>query len=365
MARYPTFGPAYLASFLLLPRALAWTLIWRNETTPSSVEDGQSSQNCTQIWHEKNEEFSWDPEGPWCLKFYSDPTCENSNGITCEGYLWKQPASQNISAFSVFPMPPSSVTAFGFASSSAIPTPTTTTTPVATDADAEETPVAEAVSRDSNKLSAGAIAGIAVGAAVVVALLCAVFFYLGRRSRRKAATAAAATAFTSAAPLNTGSSTNPSFPPSTDVSSSPTVAVSGSTIAELPKPPMGEFQHVPPPADDVQPPNGTRMIELPGQAPGIELSNSRQVQELGVTRQIQELETEALFLLLSSWVGRPVSLSRASLDLDNPITRGIAAIGASLETTASAASSSKDIFTVEDGKLFYRCTQCIGLQFWI
>ncbi|KAL4734513.1 hypothetical protein BDV11DRAFT_54475 [Aspergillus similis] len=296
MVRYPTFWPRYLASLLPVPRAVAWTLVWRNETTPSSIEDGQSAQNCTQIWHEENKEFSWDPEGPWCLKFYSDPKCEYSNGITCEGYMWKKQASQNISAFSVYPMPPASVTAFGFASSTAIPTTTATTTPTPTDGSAEETPVAEVVSHGNGKLSAGAIAGIAIGASVAVALLCAAFFYLGRRSRRKAAAAAAAAATSlpgsdspSAAPLNTSNGTNPSSPPSDDVSSSPTLAASGTMIAELPKPPVVEIQHVPPP-DYIQPPNGTRMIELPGQTPGVELSNTHQVQEMSVSRQIQELE---------------------------------------------------------------------------
>ncbi|KAL4802043.1 general substrate transporter [Aspergillus unguis] len=47
------------------------------------------------------------------------------------------------------------------------------------------------------------------------------------------------------------------------------------------------------------------------------------------------------------------------------ITREITAIEVSLETTASKASSFKDIFTMKDGKLFYRCMLCIGLQFWI
>lgn len=47
------------------------------------------------------------------------------------------------------------------------------------------------------------------------------------------------------------------------------------------------------------------------------------------------------------------------------ITREITAIEVSLESTASNASSFRDIFTMNDGKLFYRCMLCIGLQFWI
>ncbi|KAL4867237.1 hypothetical protein BDV12DRAFT_210019 [Aspergillus spectabilis] len=47
------------------------------------------------------------------------------------------------------------------------------------------------------------------------------------------------------------------------------------------------------------------------------------------------------------------------------ITREISAIEHSFEVTAVNASSFKDIFTMNDGKLFYRCMLCIGLQFWI
>ncbi|KAL4920405.1 general substrate transporter [Aspergillus aurantiobrunneus] len=47
------------------------------------------------------------------------------------------------------------------------------------------------------------------------------------------------------------------------------------------------------------------------------------------------------------------------------ITREVTAIQVSLETTASNASSVRDILTMKDGKLFYRCILCIGLQFWI
>jgi MFS family permease len=47
------------------------------------------------------------------------------------------------------------------------------------------------------------------------------------------------------------------------------------------------------------------------------------------------------------------------------IAREITAIEVSFESTASNASSFRDIFTVKDGKLFYRCMLCIGLQFWV
>ncbi|KAL4938815.1 hypothetical protein BDV06DRAFT_225642 [Aspergillus oleicola] len=47
------------------------------------------------------------------------------------------------------------------------------------------------------------------------------------------------------------------------------------------------------------------------------------------------------------------------------ITREVIAIEVSLESTAQKASSYRDIFTMKDGKLFYRVMLCVGLQFWI
>ncbi|KAL4807877.1 hypothetical protein BDV18DRAFT_159087 [Aspergillus unguis] len=288
------FRPSFPVFVLLPLGASAWTFLWRNESTTSSVEDGQSAQNCTQVWHQEDEGFSWDPEGPWCIKLYSDAICAHSNGISCEGYLWRQVASQNISAFSVYPMPPASVTAFGFASSSSTPTPTPTPTTTSTDSGTDNTPTAEPVSSKDGGLSHGAIAGIVVGAVAALALLCAAFFFLGRRTARKiAAAAAAAAAKASDAPRSdssavpASSNTNPSSPPSENLSSSPTLRGSAPMprIAELPKPATVVERE-----DHGQPPNGTAVIELPGPIPGGELSNSREVQEMAGTCQIQELE---------------------------------------------------------------------------
>ncbi|KAL4968130.1 sugar porter family MFS transporter [Aspergillus stella-maris] len=47
------------------------------------------------------------------------------------------------------------------------------------------------------------------------------------------------------------------------------------------------------------------------------------------------------------------------------ITREVTAIEVSLESTAQKASTYRDIFTMKDGKLFYRVMLCVGLQFWI
>ncbi|KAL2796567.1 hypothetical protein BJX66DRAFT_133136 [Aspergillus keveii] len=313
MARLSTLWLASLA-LTSIPGITAWTLVWRNETTSAEVIDGQDEQDCTQIWHEEGEEFSFDPEGPFCVKFYHDAQCDRSNGIDCSGRMWKQDASQNISAFIVSSMPPASMTAAGFTSDTPTPTPTPTSTTTTTQT-SSPTPTADAAEEDAssgdNDFSGGAIAGIVIGVLIAVALLCAASFYLGRRTGKKAATAAGAAAAAAAAGGTTSTSTSqpptdpspPSrsnthttmtqIPPPAPSSTSPSTSVPIYTppdMAELPKPPV--FETIPPysqPQGYTQPPNGVRMVELPGQESGAELSSSRQVQEMG-NRQIQELE---------------------------------------------------------------------------
>ncbi|KAI9374127.1 hypothetical protein BJX61DRAFT_338772 [Aspergillus egyptiacus] len=297
MAASAVFWSAVFAFVLVLPRASAWTLLWRNETTPSEIITGQSERNCTRIWHQEGEQFSFDPEGPWCLKFYSDPQCQRNNGITCEGHIWRQIASQNISAFNVYAMPPESRTVFGLTSTSETPTLSSTSTstaietPSPTAPEAEQTPTAETSSDTSgteDDLSGGAIAGIVIGVFVAVAFLCGACFYLGRRTGRKAAAAAAAAAASTAPTAPTDSSLAPRPGTNTDPASGDLSSSAGvhsppphSVAAELPKPPALETtEYSPPPVAFIQPPNGVRIIELPGQDRGAELSNTRQVQEL-------------------------------------------------------------------------------------
>ncbi|CAG7945524.1 unnamed protein product [Penicillium salamii] len=52
------------------------------------------------------------------------------------------------------------------------------------------------------------------------------------------------------------------------------------------------------------------------------------------------------------------------IDADE-VQREIASIEFSLEETAQTAASVKDIFSMKDGKLFYRFMLCLGIQFWI
>ncbi|PLB37774.1 general substrate transporter [Aspergillus candidus] len=50
---------------------------------------------------------------------------------------------------------------------------------------------------------------------------------------------------------------------------------------------------------------------------------------------------------------------------DPEIRQEVAAIELSLEETAGSAATARDIFTMKDGKLFYRFMLCMGLQFFI
>ncbi|KAL4892803.1 general substrate transporter [Aspergillus ambiguus] len=61
------------------------------------------------------------------------------------------------------------------------------------------------------------------------------------------------------------------------------------------------------------------------------------------------------------------ALSRVREDSINPdiIQQELAAIELSIEETARTATTMRDIFTMKDGKLFYRFMLCMGLQFWL
>ncbi|KAL4874265.1 general substrate transporter [Aspergillus karnatakaensis] len=74
------------------------------------------------------------------------------------------------------------------------------------------------------------------------------------------------------------------------------------------------------------------------------------------------------WLVQTGNVGKAASelarIKRVDKDAEE-ITLEIHAVSHSLEITAASTSSVKNIFTMQDGKLFYRCMLCIGLQFWI
>ncbi|GAB1207570.1 hypothetical protein APSETT445_006294 [Aspergillus pseudonomiae] len=267
MARLSIFALAYF-TLTLVSGANAWTLTWRNDTG-AQIVDGDSIQNCTRIYHEKGQEFSFNPEGEWCLKFWDEPTCQTQIGKTCEGRRWKQIASRNLSAFNVYVMPPADISANGMATSTSSTSSTTTTTSSAsTSAVATETTQPGDDEPPSSSLSGGAIAGIVIGAVAGVAILAALFFFWGRRKRNAAALAA-----TNSTPAP-GPEERP-LPEAVDPS----------------KPAMSETQtQVSSVSPYGYPVAGHKTAELPGEKVGAELSNSRQLVEMGNTTALAEMD---------------------------------------------------------------------------
>ncbi|GES64683.1 hypothetical protein ATEIFO6365_0009017200 [Aspergillus terreus] len=260
------------------PLTTAWTLTWRNETAGASIEHQDTALTCTRIYHEKGEDFSWDPEGAWCMDFWAEPTCDTRIGYSCDGRVWKKAASRNLSAFDVYPMPVESRRVYGFLSTSTTPSPTaaattlTVTHPAATSA----TQTAEAEGDSGSSLSGGAIAGIVVGAVAGLGLLAALCFFLGKRKPKNAHTAPEVPLSPALPPppaaglgaVMSRTDTNRSYPtpytPHTQPAAfpiehkSPMSGGSGTQSMYSAAPPYS------PPASVYQPPSAARVVELPG-----------------------------------------------------------------------------------------------------
>ncbi|KAF7595697.1 hypothetical protein BBP40_005141 [Aspergillus hancockii] len=261
MARLSIFYVACYALTLTFC-ANAWTLVYRNETG-SWIEAQDGAKNCTRIYHEEGKEFSFDPEGKWCLRFWNNPDCTVQVGITCEGRKWKQFASRNLSAFNVYAMPPSSVSAYFPASSSTTSasstsssssTMATSTTATAAATSATETAQSGHSDDSGSSLGGGAIAGIVIGAVAGVAILAALFFFWGRRKHDAAGSTPAAGPHDASLP----EAFSPHHPPMSEIQTQ------ASSV-----PPYGH------PAAKT-----SKIVELPGHAMEAELSSSRQLVEM-------------------------------------------------------------------------------------
>ncbi|PWY94118.1 hypothetical protein BO94DRAFT_572630 [Aspergillus sclerotioniger CBS 115572] len=153
-----------LITLLLLipPPVTPWTLTLRNSSTTSgtTIIHETTPQPCTPIHHQKGYEFSFDPEGPWCLDFWREDTCVTRIGWSCDGLVWRKVASQNLSAFDVYGMPDGGGSVTGVGAGAATGTGTTTS----------QQGDGNVGVKLGSRVSGGVIAGIVVGS--VAGLLC-------------------------------------------------------------------------------------------------------------------------------------------------------------------------------------------------
>ncbi|RHZ57066.1 hypothetical protein CDV55_104593 [Aspergillus turcosus] len=299
-----------IGALALTPLTSAWTLVWRNSTAGATIINENTPENCTQIWHQQGEPFSWDPEGKWCMHFYKDTACTQIAGYACDGKVWRKDASRNLSAFDVYPMPPESVSVFypstsskSTTSSSETPTSSAVTTTAAqsqsaTSAAASTTPTATS---SSSSLTGGAIAGIVIGAIAALAALAALFFFVGRRNRKPAPPDPKPGATATAT-----SPQSPQFPPGSPLGlvSTNDTASAGAAPAyivphkqELAETEMAQAQAQAHPHLHGHPhPRAyasSKYVELPGNGGEAELSNSRQVHEMDGTSDVKRPIYEA------------------------------------------------------------------------
>ncbi|KAF9884802.1 hypothetical protein FE257_001218 [Aspergillus nanangensis] len=288
----------------LIPLTNAWTLIWRNETGPI-IENEYSAKTCTRIYHEKGEEFKWDPEGAWCLNFWDEPDCTTRIGLSCNGVAWTKDASRNLSAYNVYPMPDDLKSMYGFVSttSATTATPTATTLTVTPSAETSTessssssttTPTAQPDKKknDSSSLSGGAIAGIAIGAIAGLALIAALCFFLGKRKPKRGG---------SDIPPSSSAGTRTQPPPPPPMMSPPGTSDGYSGPVFVPTQPSGfPIEHktpmsvasptgsqysqaappYSPPVNGYQHPSAGRVVELPSHVDSRRVVGTRQLSEM-------------------------------------------------------------------------------------
>ncbi|RAK96621.1 uncharacterized protein BO80DRAFT_468417 [Aspergillus ibericus CBS 121593] len=191
----------------LISSTTSWTLTTRNSTTGATIIHETAPQPCTPIHHQQGYEFSFDPEGSWCLDFWSEATCQTRIGWSCDGQVWRKVASKDIDAFDVYVMPNESTststsTSTGVSGSTGVvvdasasasatgsgdrnATATATGTGTAATQQADENGAVNSESQSGSKISGGAIAGVVVGVVAGVAVLGMLGFLLWRRRGQK------------------------------------------------------------------------------------------------------------------------------------------------------------------------------------
>ncbi|PLB49098.1 hypothetical protein P170DRAFT_436742 [Aspergillus steynii IBT 23096] len=277
----------------------AWTFVWRNSTGANVAHENKNA-TCVRIYHQKDLQFSWDPEGPWCLRIWREAECENMIGWECENTRWRKDATRNLSAYDVYPMPEDSVRKFVSTETTGTMTmistivSETSTTSEATTSDkgasasatgATPTPTGEA-SEDGDgggALSGGAIAGIVVGGVAGVVVLATVFFLWGRRRSHPGTVDEPAGGVSDIPEQLAHEDSRGQFPGSGHGSgpgSGYSYDTSGPQMMETTLVASSDSASRYHPGANVHRPGRRLPVELPGEMGGVELSNSRQLMEM-------------------------------------------------------------------------------------
>lgn len=242
-----------LNALSVLPLTHAWSFVWRNASGNAFVEHSNTAMSCTKINHAQGMLFEWDSEeGPFAISLYANSDCSGPpSGYAT--HLWNKNASKPIDSFKV------DSTASTTASASMTTTTTSQSSSTTTSTAQSQSPTATGApsSSSGSGLSGGAIAGIVIGVIAGVVLIGGALYMIGRRNNQKPP-----------GPGDTGVTMGYAAPPY----GSPATYTSPSSF--------GPGKNQTPSSATGSSHNPVRVVELQGNSPAAELSDSHAVNEL-------------------------------------------------------------------------------------